>query len=55
LARRNEIEVRMQAVQLEMDAARLWAQLNFLFPDSAGMTPTSVPAQSTVIRTKESK
>ena len=34
LARRNEIEVRMQALQLEMDTARLWAQLNFLLPES---------------------
>ena len=33
LARRNEIDVRLQAVQLEMETARLWAQLNFLFPD----------------------
>lgn len=32
MARRNEIEVRMQAVQLEMETARLWAQLNFLIP-----------------------
>jgi outer membrane protein TolC len=32
LARRSETEVRMQAVQLEMDTARLWAQLNFLVP-----------------------
>ncbi len=32
LARRNEIDVRMLAVQLEMETARLWAQLNFLFP-----------------------
>jgi outer membrane protein TolC len=32
-ARRNEIEVRLQALQLEMDAARLWARLNFLVPD----------------------
>ena len=35
LARRNETEVRMQAVQLEMETARFWAQLNFLIPDSA--------------------
>ena len=35
LARRNETEVRMQAVQLEMETARLWAQLAFLIPDSA--------------------
>jgi outer membrane protein TolC len=33
LARRSEIDVRMQALQLEMDTARLWAQLNFLLPD----------------------
>jgi len=33
LARRNEIDVRLQALQLEIDTARLWAQLNFLFPD----------------------
>jgi outer membrane protein TolC len=45
-ARRREIEVRMQALQLEMDNARLWAQINFLFPDDAaahhvGGTPNS--------------
>ena len=34
-ARRNEIEVRMQALQLEIETARLWAQINFLLPDSA--------------------
>jgi outer membrane protein TolC len=33
LARRNEIDVRLQALQLEMDTARLWAQLNFLHPE----------------------
>ena len=33
LARRNESDVRMQAVQLEMATARLWAKLNFLIPD----------------------
>jgi outer membrane protein TolC len=38
LARRNETEVRMQAVQLEMDTARLWAQLNFLIPYGPGHT-----------------
>ncbi|MES2102479.1 MAG: TolC family protein [Pseudomonadota bacterium] len=31
-ARRNEIDVRLQALQLQADTARLWAQLNFLFP-----------------------
>ena len=34
LARRNEIDVRLQALQLDMEIARLWAQLNFLFPDT---------------------
>ena len=34
-ARRNEIEVRTQTVQLEMDTARVWAQLNFLIPEGA--------------------
>jgi outer membrane protein TolC len=32
IARRNEIDVRLQALQLQADTARLWAQLNFLFP-----------------------
>jgi outer membrane protein TolC len=32
LARRNEIDVRIQALQLAADTARLWAQINFLFP-----------------------
>jgi outer membrane protein TolC len=31
-ARRNELEVRLQALQLEMETARWWAQLNFLVP-----------------------
>ena len=35
LARRNETDMRLQAVQLEMDTARLWAQLNFLIPADA--------------------
>jgi len=34
-ARRNESDVRMQAVQLEMEAARLWARLSYLIPDHA--------------------
>src|SRR5215471_21787502 len=33
VSRRNEIDVRLQALQLQMDTARLWAQLNFLVPD----------------------
>ncbi len=53
LARRNEIDLRMQAVQLEMETARLWAQLNFLIPDSVGTTHR--PAASTPNPTKEMK
>lgn len=37
-ARRDEIDVRMQALALEQDTARLWAQLNYLIPDSAPIT-----------------
>ena len=33
-ARRNEIDVRIHALQLESETARIWAQLNFLFPES---------------------
>ncbi len=42
-ARRNEIDVRLQALQLRADTARLWAQLNFLFPADV---PDTHPAQS---------
>ena len=31
-ARRNEADIRLQALELELDTARLWAQLNFLVP-----------------------
>lgn len=34
-ARRNEIDVRLQALRLESDTARVWAQLNFLFPETS--------------------
>ncbi len=34
-ARRNAIDVRLQALQLETGAARLWARLNFLFPSGS--------------------
>lgn len=43
-ARRNEIEVRTQAVQLEMDTARAWAQLNFLVPDETHAAHTDAVA-----------
>lgn len=36
LARRNEIDVRTQALQLESDTARLWAALTYLAPGSVG-------------------
>lgn len=31
-ARRNELDTHLQTLQLQADAARLWAQLNFLIP-----------------------
>ena len=33
VVRRNELEVRLQMLQLEAETARLWAQLSFLFPE----------------------
>ncbi|MFX8653125.1 TolC family protein, partial [Acinetobacter baumannii] len=30
-ARRNETDVRLQALELQAESARLWAQLNFIF------------------------
>ncbi|MDQ9172160.1 TolC family protein [Oxalobacteraceae bacterium R-40] len=39
MARRNEIDTRLQALQLEMDTARLWAQLNYLTPDDSLANP----------------
>ena len=33
-ARSNETDVNLQAVQLQMDTARAWAQLNFLVPNA---------------------
>ena len=44
LARRNEIDLRIQSLQIEMDAARLWAQLNFLFPEEVSPRPASYPS-----------
>ncbi len=38
-ARRNEIDIRIQALELEADTARLWAQLNFLFPTADFVLP----------------
>jgi outer membrane protein TolC len=50
-ARRNEIDVRLQALQLESETARLWAQLNFLFPEG-GAALHSAPAMN---RTRNEK
>ena len=36
-ARRNELDVRLLALQLEAETARRWAQLNFLYPSSRTM------------------
>jgi outer membrane protein TolC len=44
IARRNEIDVRMQVLQLQADTARIWAQLNFLVPEEI---------QSTTAHTKD--
>jgi len=43
-ARRNETDIQLQALQLQADTARLWAQLNFLFPADVQAT---YPTQST--------
>jgi len=53
LARRNEIDMRIQALQLEMETARMWAQLNFLIPDD-GSAPLAAPPSAAGSK-KESK
>ncbi|MDP3857727.1 MAG: TolC family protein [Stagnimonas sp.] len=39
LARREEVDARMQALTVEMEAVRAWAQLNFLVPEHTSATP----------------
>ena len=39
-ARRGEIDTRMERLRLEMEAARLWAQLNYLVPAGHGALET---------------
>ena len=51
LARRSEIDLRLQALQLEQDTARLWAQLNFLIPVDDSVH-AAVPAS---LRSEDSK
>ena len=42
-ARRDEVDTRIQALTLELETARLWAQLNYLAPDSAHTDMQSSP------------
>ncbi|MEO8154657.1 MAG: TolC family protein [Rhizobacter sp.] len=41
-ARRGEIDTRIERLRLEMDTARLWAQLNYLLPLGHGGAPAIV-------------
>ena len=54
-ARRNEIEVGQQALQLQADTARLWAQLYFLFPDEQAMPASMMPLPSHAISDTDAK
>jgi outer membrane protein TolC len=45
-ARRNEVDVRFQALQIEARAARLWAELRFSSPGDADATATASPDSS---------
>jgi outer membrane protein TolC len=42
-ARREEIDTRIQALTLELETARLWAQLNYLAPDGAHADMQTAP------------
>lgn len=42
IARRNEIDARLQALQLQAEVARVWAQLNFLFPADGTATHSAM-------------
>ena len=46
-ARRNEIDVRLQALQLDAETARLWAQLNFILPDNGANAHSAAMKQDT--------
>jgi outer membrane protein TolC len=48
-ARRNEIDVRIQALQLATDTARTWAQINFLFPTN------DIAAHAAMVTDKDTK
>jgi len=45
-ARRGEIDARMERLRLAMDTARLWAQLNYLIPESHRSTNVSATSRS---------
>jgi outer membrane protein TolC len=42
-ARRDEIDTRIQTLTLELETARLWAQLNYLVPDSTHTNMQTAP------------
>lgn len=42
IARRNEIDVKIESLQLQTEVARLWAQLNFLFPTDGTATHSAM-------------
>ncbi|MES2535574.1 MAG: TolC family protein [Pseudomonadota bacterium] len=44
-ARRNEIDMRIQALQRETEAARLWARINFLLPVSSAASHSTLSAR----------
>lgn len=48
-ARREEINARLQALSLELETARLWAQLNYLAPQPEALRPgvSTLPPTST--------
>ncbi len=54
-ARRNEIEVRLQALQLETETGRLWAQLNFLNPHDAAAPNSRSATAASPNQTKENQ
>jgi len=45
-ARRNELDVRLQALQLEADTAKRWAQLNFLYPLERSMLASTTQPEA---------
>ena len=49
-ARRTEIEVHIERLRIEMDRARLWAQLTYLLPQDEPSDATPSSMASTVVR-----